>query len=198
MSDFLEMLVDNAVARITDLTFDTFLDDHIECAEVRVTTKEGTEHTFDLLWIGDGIAHLVYFNDSIAARAEVQILLRTAAENILEDVEWDDLDEKERSLMELLTINGPSQFDEVSQSVLANAGQSAGQALLARLSAEVEVGDVVQITAKRLSDPNGEGRVTRISDDGETVFVTNVNQPFMGTYIDEPFPRHRVIKRTPL
>lgn len=196
MSDFLEMLVDNAVARITDLTFDTFVDDHIVCAEVHVTTKEGTKHTFDLPYIGDGIAHLMYFNDSIAARAEVQMMLRTAAEGVVEDYEeWADLDEWDRSFMELLTINGPSQFDEARQSVIANARLSAGQALLARLSAEVQVGDEVVITATRLSDPNGEGRVTRISDDGETVYITNVNQPFMGTYINEPFPRYRVIKR---
>lgn len=54
------------------------------------------------------------------------------------------------------------------------------------------VNDHIRILTARLGSPNSVGRITGVLPDG--VLVTNLNMPYMGTYVDKFFPYAEITK----
>jgi hypothetical protein len=54
----------------------------------------------------------------------------------------------------------------------------------------MRINQYVDITRKGLHETNQEGRIVAI--EGDTVFITNMNMPFMGTLVKEPFNKNEI------
>lgn len=44
------------------------------------------------------------------------------------------------------------------------------------------------------ADPNCEGRVTRYDGKKKVVYVTNLNMPYLGTFINKPVPLDNILE----
>ena len=56
----------------------------------------------------------------------------------------------------------------------------------------MKINDFITIKGIPKTNPNHEGRVTKITNKG--VYITNVNMPFMGTYINKFVPNEKIEK----
>lgn len=60
------------------------------------------------------------------------------------------------------------------------------------MTKKLKINDVINIKGIPQTNSNHEGKITKITSKG--VYITNINMPFMGTYIDKFVPNEKIIE----